>query len=137
MTDGALDAFGARPEPLVVVADVGRSVAFYRDVLGASVEVQWDSYARLRLGLGRIHLTLPSQQETPDKPGISWRLQEGDTLTGEIIVTVSDCRAAYAALLARGARFLSPPTEPPWGNEVRCFLRDPDRHLIELAELHY
>ena len=45
---------------------------------------------------------------------------------------VADCRAAYEALRARGAVFLTEPVD--WGSEIRCFLRDPDGHLVELSE---
>ena len=49
-----------------------------------------------------------------------------------ITVRVADCRAAYEALRARGAVFLTEPVD--WGSEIRCFLRDPDGHLVELSE---
>jgi catechol 2,3-dioxygenase-like lactoylglutathione lyase family enzyme len=47
-------------------------------------------------------------------------------------IRVPDCRAAYQTLLGRGAEFLTPPVDHEW--EVRCFLRDPDGHLLELSE---
>jgi catechol 2,3-dioxygenase-like lactoylglutathione lyase family enzyme len=45
---------------------------------------------------------------------------------------VADCGGSYDALRARGATFLTPPHD--WGSELRCFLRDPDGHLIELSQ---
>jgi len=45
---------------------------------------------------------------------------------------VADCHAAYEALRSRGATFLTPPYD--WGAEIRCFLRDPDGHLVEISE---
>jgi hypothetical protein len=45
---------------------------------------------------------------------------------------VADCRAAYEALRARGAVFLTDPYD--WAGEIRCFLRDPDGPLIELSQ---
>ena len=45
---------------------------------------------------------------------------------------VTDCQAAYEALRSRGAAFLTPPYD--WGSEIRCFLRDPDGHLVEISE---
>jgi catechol 2,3-dioxygenase-like lactoylglutathione lyase family enzyme len=45
---------------------------------------------------------------------------------------VADCQASYDALRARGATFLTPPHD--WGAEIRCFLRDPDGHLVELSQ---
>jgi catechol 2,3-dioxygenase-like lactoylglutathione lyase family enzyme len=47
-------------------------------------------------------------------------------------IRVPDCRAAHETLRSRGAEFLTAPVESEW--EVRCFLRDPDGHLIELSE---
>ena len=47
---------------------------------------------------------------------------------------VSDCHAVYAALRARGAVFLTPPHD--WGSEIRCFLRDPDGHLVEISQVN-
>jgi catechol 2,3-dioxygenase-like lactoylglutathione lyase family enzyme len=32
----------------------------------------------------------------------------------------------------RGAAFLTPPHD--WGSEIRCFLRDPDGHLVEISQ---
>ena len=49
-----------------------------------------------------------------------------------ITVRVAGCRAAHEALRARGAVFLTAPVD--WGSEIRCFLRDPDGHLVELSE---
>jgi catechol 2,3-dioxygenase-like lactoylglutathione lyase family enzyme len=45
---------------------------------------------------------------------------------------VADCQAAYAALRSNGAVFLTPPHD--WGSEIRCFLRDPDGHLVEISQ---
>jgi hypothetical protein len=33
---------------------------------------------------------------------------------------------------ARGAQFLTPPQDR--GAEIRCYLRDPDNHLIEIGQ---
>jgi catechol 2,3-dioxygenase-like lactoylglutathione lyase family enzyme len=55
-----------------------------------------------------------------------------NVLGAEMTLRVADCHAAYAALTARGAAFLTPPHD--WGGEIRCFLRDPDGHLVEISE---
>jgi catechol 2,3-dioxygenase-like lactoylglutathione lyase family enzyme len=34
---------------------------------------------------------------------------------------------------SRGAEFLTPPVEHPWG-EIRAYIRDPDGHLIEVGQ---
>jgi hypothetical protein len=39
---------------------------------------------------------------------------------------------APEALRLRGAAFLTPRHD--WGSEIRCFLRDPDGHLVEISQ---
>lgn len=55
-----------------------------------------------------------------------------DVVGHAMTLRVRDCREAYQVLRDRGAEFLTPPHD--WGGEIRCFLRDPDGHLIELCE---
>ena len=71
---------------------------------------------------------------TADKPTVTFAPpDDADTVSSEMTFRVGDCRAAYALLTARGARFLTPPVDH--GYEVRCFFRDPDGHLLELSEV--
>jgi catechol 2,3-dioxygenase-like lactoylglutathione lyase family enzyme len=121
--------------PLLAVGDLSRSLAFYENVVGATRIMVGDSYARLSLGRGELHLATRSDP-TPDKPGVILAPPDpaATTVHGEVVVHVRDCRAMYAQLVAKGAAFLAPPTVPPWGHEVRAFLRDPDGHLIELSQ---
>ena len=49
-------------------------------------------------------------------------------------VRVADIEAVYAEWSARGAEFLTPPQER--ATEIRCFIRDPDGHLIEVGQSH-
>jgi catechol 2,3-dioxygenase-like lactoylglutathione lyase family enzyme len=120
--------------PLLVVADLPRSLAFYEHVVGASRVVATDSYAKLALGAGELHLVTRSEA-TPDKPGVALvPPSDASAVHGEVVLHVVDCRAMYDQLVRRGARFLAPPTVPPWGHEVRAFLRDPDGHVIEISQ---
>jgi lactoylglutathione lyase len=45
---------------------------------------------------------------------------------------VSDARAVYELWKSRGAHFLTPPVNH--GSEIRCYLHDPDGHLIEVGQ---
>jgi catechol 2,3-dioxygenase-like lactoylglutathione lyase family enzyme len=45
---------------------------------------------------------------------------------------VADIQAVYADWSARGAEFLTPPQDR--GAEIRCYIRDPDGHLIEVGQ---
>jgi len=48
----------------------------------------------------------------------------------------NDCHQVYAALVERGVRLVEPPNQSAWGGEIRCFLQDPDGHLIEFESDH-
>ena len=134
MTDRTFPDDSAEIAPMLVVTDLGRSLHFYVHQLGATAITAWETYAQLRVGAGRLHLVTPSPG-TDDKPGISLVAPtERTELTGEVVVHVKDCRRVYDDLAARGLSFLAAPDEPPWGGEIRCFLQDPDGHLIEFSE---
>jgi catechol 2,3-dioxygenase-like lactoylglutathione lyase family enzyme len=45
---------------------------------------------------------------------------------------VADIAAFHADAVAKGARFLTEPQDR--GGEIRCYLRDPDGHLIEIGQ---
>jgi hypothetical protein len=47
-------------------------------------------------------------------------------------IRVADIRALHAEWSARGAQFLTPPIERE--TEIRCYIRDPDGHLIEVGQ---
>ena len=47
-------------------------------------------------------------------------------------IRVADINATYEEWRAKGATFLTPPMDR--GAEIRCYLRDPDGHLIELGQ---
>ena len=53
-------------------------------------------------------------------------------ITQAFTIRVKDCQSSYAILKDRGAKFITPPYD--WGQEVRCFFRDPDGHLFEISE---
>jgi hypothetical protein len=45
---------------------------------------------------------------------------------------VADIQALYEKWSARGAEFLTPPMQR--ATEIRCYMRDPDGHLIEVGQ---
>jgi catechol 2,3-dioxygenase-like lactoylglutathione lyase family enzyme len=118
---------------LLVASDYTRSLAFYRDVLGATVvrEIS-DVLCLLSFGGAEILLTVGGSP-TKDKPTVTFAPPtDEDRVSSELNIRVPDCFAAYEVLRSRGAEFLTPPVD--WGYEVRAFLRDPDGHLIELTQ---
>ena len=118
---------------LLVVSDYARSLAFYRDVLGATIvrEIS-DILCLLNFGGGEIMLTVGGDP-TKDKPTVTFSSPiNADRVSSELVIRVPDCQAAYELLRSRGAEFLTPPVD--WGYEVRAFFRDPDGHLLEISQ---
>ncbi len=122
--------------PLLVVADVSASRDFYRDIIGARVIREFEgSFCQLELA-GTLLFVVAGGGPTEDKPDITLA-PPGDTktLSSELTFRVPDCQAAYDVITGRGARFITPPMTQDWGGEIRCFLRDPDGHLLEFSQL--
>ena len=118
---------------LLVVADVGEAVRFYRDVLGASLYREYGGTSAVFSFAGTWILLVTGGEPTRDKPDVTFAPPADPRLVDhEFTIRVPDCQAAYDTLSARGAVFLTPPVD--WGGEVRAFFRDPDGHLIEISE---
>jgi hypothetical protein len=70
---------------------------------------------------------------TEDKPTVTLEPpQDPDRVSAFLNIRVADIDAVYAAWSSRGAEFLTPPTDRE--REFRCYMRDPDGHLIEVGQ---
>ena len=115
----------------LIVADIARSVAFYRDVLEATV-LREGKPTLLRLA--NIWLTInEGGGPTDDKPEvIASPPKDLNTLTSFINLRVVDIKRCYEVWRSRGAKFI---TEPKvHATEMRCYIRDPDGYLIEVGQ---
>lgn len=118
---------------LLVVRDIGRALAWYRDVLGAEVVGEYGGTSAVLRFVGSWLLLVSGGDPTADKPTVTMAVPDDpDRASAELIVAVPDCRAAHAELVGRGAVFLAEPVEYAW--EIRAFFRDPDGHLFEISE---
>ena len=63
--------------------------------------------------------------------GQDFKLRVWDAQTSRSL-RVADIQAVYELWRSRGAHFLTPPIAHD--GEIRCYLRDPDGHLIELGQ---
>jgi catechol 2,3-dioxygenase-like lactoylglutathione lyase family enzyme len=107
---------------ILVVADPARSRDFWVDVLGAELRFS-----------GTWLLLVSGGGPTADKPAVVFAPPaDAGRVSHAMTLRVADCQAAYEALRSRGAIFLTPPHD--WGSEIRCFLRDPDGHLVEISQ---
>jgi catechol 2,3-dioxygenase-like lactoylglutathione lyase family enzyme len=101
----------------LTVADIDRSVAFYRDVLGLRFlfDVPAQAMAFLDCGGVRLYLGAAESPEFESRPLLYY--------------TVDDVDTAYATATARGAESLSGPHVVHRTEQIElwmAFLRDPD-----------
>jgi catechol 2,3-dioxygenase-like lactoylglutathione lyase family enzyme len=115
----------------LIVANVQRSVAFYRDVLGATVLREGEPTF---LRLGNIWLTINGGGgPTDDKPEVvASPPRDQNVLSSFLNLRVTDIRRYHDLWSSRGASFI---TEPKvHATELRCYMRDPDGYLIEVGQ---
>jgi predicted enzyme related to lactoylglutathione lyase len=86
---------------------------------------------------GLTYVALIRQQlegPTDDKPAVTLETpRDPDRVSSFLNIRVKDIAAVYAEWSARGAQFLTPPKQHQY--EIRCYIRDPDGHLIEVGQL--
>jgi catechol 2,3-dioxygenase-like lactoylglutathione lyase family enzyme len=130
---GAFPTDGMELTNLLVVGDIARARAFYRDVLGGTVYREYGGTSCVLQLMGTWVLLVTGGGPTDDKPTVTFAPPgDPDLVSHSMTIRVPDCRAAYVTLRSRGAGFLTPPVESEW--EVRAFFRDPDGHLLEISE---
>jgi len=115
----------------LIVQDVQRSVAFYRDVLGATVLREGEPTF---LRLANVWLTINGGGgPTDDKPDVvASPPRDLNVLSIFLNLRVTDIKSYYGLWSSRGAKFI---TEPKvHATELRCYMRDPDGYLIEIGE---
>lgn len=119
---------------ILVVSDLAASVAWYRDVLGASLYREYGGSSAVFDFNGSWLLLVTGGEPTADKPDISFSAPADPTrVDHSFTIRVTDCQSSYETLVGRGAVFSTPPHD--WGSEIRCFFRDPDGHLFEISEI--
>jgi catechol 2,3-dioxygenase-like lactoylglutathione lyase family enzyme len=120
-----------RAGAILAVADVSRSVAFYRDRIGFEIEAHYDDPPYATLTLAGARLSLAEQgNAAEDRPGVVLTAPADPALANVVLVVeTDDARAEHR----RGVRFLAEPYEPPWGG-CRFFCVDPDGYLVEIEQ---
>jgi catechol 2,3-dioxygenase-like lactoylglutathione lyase family enzyme len=128
--DGA-DPYQIALTHFIVAEDVERSVRFYTDVLGGSL-IRSGEPSYVALGDSWIIINVGGGP-TDDKPAVTLETPPDPNRTSSFLdIRVSDIQAVYAEWSARGADFLTPPKQHQ--SEIRCYVRDPDGHLIEVGQ---
>jgi catechol 2,3-dioxygenase-like lactoylglutathione lyase family enzyme len=115
----------------IVSDDVERSRRFYTEVLGGetvragepSIVALANSWIIINVGGG----------PTDDKPTVTLKApSDPDRVSSFLNIRVADIAAVYSDWSSRGAQFLTPPKQR--ATEIRCYIRDPDGHLIEVGQ---
>jgi lactoylglutathione lyase len=112
--------------PILSTSDVGRALAFYRDLLGATVTYQFPpegdpGYVALRIGGSHL--------------GVTWQEQPGELFNNRITIWVyaDDCDAAVAMLAAAGVTVVQEPMDQPWGERM-AIVTDPDGNRVIVGQ---
>jgi catechol 2,3-dioxygenase-like lactoylglutathione lyase family enzyme len=131
MADLPIPAEGIVLTHFIVSDDVERSRRFYTDVLGGetaragepSFVALANSWIIINSGGG----------PTDDKPTVTLETPKDPDRTSSFLnIRVADIAAIYSEWSARGANFLTEPKQH--ASEIRCYIRDPDGHLIEVGQ---
>jgi catechol 2,3-dioxygenase-like lactoylglutathione lyase family enzyme len=115
----------------IVSDDVERSRRFYTDVLGGRVAFPGNP---VNVALANSWIVINSGGgPTDDKPTVVLETpRDPDRVSSFLNIRVKDIDAVYAEWSARGADFLTEPKQHAY--EKRCYIRDPDGHLIEVGQ---
>jgi catechol 2,3-dioxygenase-like lactoylglutathione lyase family enzyme len=110
---------------IVTVDGLAACRSFYVDLLGLQVSYDSDHYLGVRGGApGAPELGFMNRDEMAphvcDGRGVS------------LVIEVADADREHARLLAKGAAFLQPPTDQPWGYRS-CMLKDPNGIVVILG----
>jgi predicted enzyme related to lactoylglutathione lyase len=106
---------------MVVVKDMSRSVAFYRDVLGLKLSFETPGWSEL--DAGGIHIGLhPEGKDVKVSP----------TMGCTIAFQVDDIQKAFQDLRAKGAKVIMEPKEEDFG--WLGIAADPDGYAIQFAQ---
>ena len=111
--------------------DFERSRRFYTDVLGGEAVLEGEPTI-VALANGWIIINVGGGP-TEDKPTVILEAPKDPDRTSSFLnIRVADIQAVYEDWSSRGAAFLTPPQDR--GAEIRCYMRDPDGHRIEVGQ---
>jgi lactoylglutathione lyase len=113
--------------PILTTRDLRAALAFYRDLLGATVNYEFPGpdgepgYVGLQLGSAHLGIGRdPAAVMGPSRHLSLW-------------VYAEDCDAAVARLRAAGVKIVEEPVDQPWGERVARVL-DPDGNSVLVGQ---
>src|SRR5215217_9600998 len=115
----------------IVSDDVDRSRRFYTEVLGGETVREGEpSFVALANSWVIINV---GGGPTDDKPEVILETPpDPNRVSSFLNIRVADIQRCYEQWGAKGAEFLTEPKQNE--REIRCYMRDPDGHLIEVGQ---
>ena len=116
----------------VISKDVAKSADFYTRILGGTAVMEGEPTI-VKLANSWIIINVGGGP-TDDKPEVHLDVPaDPNRVSAFLNIRVADINAVYEEWSSKGAEFLTPPTDR--AAEYRCYLRDPDGHLIEVGQI--
>ena len=115
---------------MVVVSDMSRSVAFYRDILGIPLKFESPDWSEFLTGITTLALHGGGLIQDPANKS------NGDKYAGTCSIgfNVEDVDKTYEELKAKGVRFVMPPTQREGEGIKLSVCLDPDGLPIAVAQ---
>ncbi|MGI6083599.1 MAG: VOC family protein [Limnochordia bacterium] len=112
----------------IMVSDLDRSIAFYRDVLGLEL------IERLKNNTAEIAFFKVGDVEIELVAGSSAPYEKTDGIVNHLTFTVTDLDAALQMLKDKGVELINSEPVPIWGGMRVLFFRGPDGEKLEFFE---
>jgi catechol 2,3-dioxygenase-like lactoylglutathione lyase family enzyme len=116
----------------LLVSRLGRSVHFYRELLGRPPISEDARHARFELG----PITLTVHEDLTPAEASAWKVDPVPERRGwgvYLTFPTDDLEEVYKTMKELGAEILTPPMATPWG--TRMFTaKDPDGYLLEISQ---
>ena len=116
---------------ILIVEDLDRALEFYTGVLGLKLGHRSGDYEQFDTGVTR--LALYTRNAMAKTLGMSLERPSSNAPGLEIGFKVDNVNAVVNQLVTRGASLAVAPMDRFWGQRT-AYVRDPDGHLIELAQ---
>lgn len=118
----------------LLVRDLAKCTAFYRDTLGLQVQESWSTSDSIAFQMENVYFWLleaPGAAQMVSEEPLELKDEGGPRVL--LAATVEDVDAAYENLKSRGVTFLRPPTDQPWRLRTAYFA-DPEGNLWEINQ---
>jgi lactoylglutathione lyase len=118
----------------LLVRDLAKCTAFYRDTLGLQVRESESTSNSVSFQMGNAYfflLEISGAARMVSSEPLDFSMEGSPRVL--LAAGVEDVDTAYESLSARGVTFLRPPTDQPWGLRTAYFA-DPEGNLWEINQ---